>query len=636
MTLRRQMMLWIAGPALVICLVILGLAAIAQYEQSRREVERAMTRLAASYAARLDGYLREAARIADTTAQFTAADVDVPDDAVYVLLENNVRQMPLVYGSCLAFEPGTRRPAGELFAPYVFRQGDRLDRMNIDRGVYDWYGDPRFTWYTQAKELGHGVWSAPYFDTGAGGILMTTYSAPFRHAESFGGVCTVDIDLPRLRETVGREIDEQLDFVILAEDGKYIFHPDASRIMARTVFDYLEYDGRAQIVPAARQMLSDEPGAAWLDEWETNEPVGAFFAPIPSTGWTFVCRVPQANVLADVWKRTLQNAAALVGTLLLVCGAIYFVAGRIAAPISALEHGVTEVSKGDLEATIDESAPTVEIRNLATSFNRMTADLRSHVKRLAEEEAELKRMEHDLDMARQIQVGLLPTSKPDLSGYDIAGWSRSANKTGGDYYDWQALPDGRWIVSLADVSGHGIGPALVAAVCRAYARASVASNTESLDLMVERLNALLMDDMPDGRFVTFVGILLDPRQHRAQMISAGHGPLFRCLRAGCELIETDADGLPLGLVQANEYGPANEFALAPGDTVLLVTDGLFEWTNAAGEAYGLERLRRAIQKHAASPAEQMIEGLYRETQSFVGDVPQPDDVSIVVVRRETV
>ena len=106
MTLRRQMMVWIAGPALVICLLILGLAAIAQFEQSKREVERAMTRLAASYASRLDGYLREAARIADTTARFMTADVDVPDDAVYVLLENNVRQMPLVYGSCLAFEPG--------------------------------------------------------------------------------------------------------------------------------------------------------------------------------------------------------------------------------------------------------------------------------------------------------------------------------------------------------------------------------------------------------------------------------------------------------------------------------------------------------------------------------------------------
>jgi sigma-B regulation protein RsbU (phosphoserine phosphatase) len=633
MNLRRQMMVWIAGPALLICLVILGAAAIAQYEQSKREVERAMTRLAASYASRLDGHLREAARIADTTAKFLAADIDVPEDALYVLLENNVRQTPLVYGSCLAFEPGTRRPAGELFAPYVFRQGGGLARMNIDQNVYDWYRDPQFTWFTRPKELGRGVWSEPYFDTGAGGILMSTYSAPFKHDDEFGGVCTVDIDLPRLRETVGQEIDERLDFVILAGDGRYVFHPDSSRIMAKTVFDYLQSDGRAAMVPAAEQMLSQEPGAEWLDAWDTQESVGAFFAPIPSTGWTFVCRVPQANVLADVWKRTLQNAAALIGTLLLVCGAIYFVAGKIAAPITALEHGVLEVSQGDLGATIDETAPTVEIRSLAASFNRMTADLRGHVDRLAQEEAERKRIEHDLDIARQIQRGLLPTSKPDLPGYDISGWSQSANKTGGDYYDWQLLPDGRLLVSLADVSGHGIGPALVAAVCRAYARASVASHEESLDRIIGRLNGLLMNDMPDGRFVTFVGILLDPVRNRAQMISAGHGPLFRCLSAQGELIETDADGLPLGLVPDNEYGPANEFSLAPGDSVILVTDGLFEWTNAAGEAYGLERLRAAIQQLAGADADGMIQGLYRRTREFVGEVPQADDVTIVMVKR---
>ena len=100
--------------------------------------------------------------------------------------------------------------------------------------------------------------------------------------------------------------------------------------------------------------------------------------------------------------------------------------------------------------------------------------------------------------------------------------------------------------------------------------------------MVDRLNGLLVDDMPEGRFVTFAGVLLDPQSHRAQMISAGHGPLFRCVAVGGRLIESDADGLPLGLFPGNEYGPANEFALEPGDSILLVTDGLFEWTNSAG------------------------------------------------------
>lgn len=629
------MLLWIAGPTLLIYVLVLGLAAMSLHRQSKEEVERAMTRLAASYSARLDGYLREASRIAETSARVLQSGVELSDDAVYELLEENVRQLPLVYGSCLAFEPGTRRPGDELFAPYVCRSSDGLRRMNIDRSVYDWFSDPNYTWYSEPRRLERGVWSEPYFDEGAGNILMSTYSAPFWHdtRAKFGGVCTVDIDLARLNETVGREIDEKLDFVIIASDGRYVYHPDASRIMAETVFAYLDQSGRERLAPTFRAMLRGEAGAAWLDGWQTDEPVGAFYAPIDSTDWTFVARVPTSAVLRDVRRRTILGAAALVATLLLICGAIYFVAQRIAAPITQLERGVSEVSRGDLDAHIDESAPTVEIRHLAESFNQMTADLRSHVDRLAVEKAERQRIEHDLDIARQIQQGLLPTQKPEVTGYDIAGWSQSANKTGGDYFDWQVLPDGRVLVSLADVSGHGVGPALVAAVCRAYARASVASDDRDLGRMLERVNSLLAVDMPEGRFVTFVGVLLDPVKHRAQMISAGHGPLFRCVTSRGELIESGADGLPFGLIEDHEYGPANEFTMEPGDSVLLVTDGLFEWTNDAGESFGLERLRDSILAKSELSADEMIRGLYERSKAFVGELPQEDDVTIVVVRR---
>jgi serine phosphatase RsbU (regulator of sigma subunit) len=462
---------------------------------------------------------------------------------------------------------------------------------------------------------------------------MSTYSAPFQAGDEFGGVCTVDIDLPRLRETVGRELDSNLDFVIIAQNGRYVFHPDASRILDRRWLDYYDDPGRTMIAQVGKQVTSGESGAVWIDGWETDEPLGVFYARIPSTGWTFVARVPASQVLAGVHRRTVENLAALLATMLLVCGAIYLVAKRITAPITALEQGVKRVSAGDLDARINESVTTEEIRSLAHNFNHMTAELRANVERLAVEKAERQKIEYDLDIARGIQQGLLPTTRPDVADYDIAGWSQAASKTGGDYYDWQTLPDGRVLVSLADVSGHGVGPALVAAVCRAYARASVSGDEQDLSHILDRINALLAEDMPDGRFVTFVGVLLDPVRHTAQMVSAGHGPLFRCLTSRGEIVETDADGIPFGLMPDSEYGPVNEFEMAPGDSVLLVTDGLFEWPNAAGEAYGLERLRAAILKNATLTSEQMIRHLYEGANEFVGRVPQEDDVTIVVVRR---
>jgi phosphoserine phosphatase RsbU/P len=631
MPLRRQLILLIAGPALLIYILILGVAAVSQYRQSKEEVELSMTRLAASYSSRFDGKLRDAARIADSTARFLETGVQISDDLIYKLLKDNVKQTPLVYGSCLAFEPGTRRPAGELFAPYVYRGQDGLQRTNIDQSVYDWTRDPDYTWYSRPKELGRSVWSEPYFDKGAGNILMSTYSATFNASNSFGGVCTVDIDLARLRETVGKEIDETLDFVILAADGRYVYHPNPSRIMARRIGGYAAPHRRNRVVALGKQMLSGQAGGVWLDGWDSDVPMGVFYAPISSTGWIFVSRVPTEVVLSSVWNRTLQNALALVAALLLIAGCIYYVAGRIAAPIVALEHAVVDVSRGDLAACVDESASTTEVHNLAHSFNSMTADLRANVERLALEKSARQRMERDLDIARQIQRGLLPSSKPDMPGYDIAGWSRAADKTGGDYFDWQVLPDGQVLISLADVTGHGIGPALMAAVCRAYARAT--TQEKDLGRYMDRLNQLLMDDMPEGRFITFVGVLIDPKRHQVQMISAGHGPLFRCVHANGELIESGADGVPLGLIPQNEYGNATRFSLDPGDSVLLITDGLFEWSNTAGESFGLERLRNAIRDSSFVGTDEMIQRLYAQSQEFAGNVAQEDDVTIVVIRR---
>jgi sigma-B regulation protein RsbU (phosphoserine phosphatase) len=625
------MILLIAGPAVLIYILILGISAVSQYSQSKQEVEQSMTRLASSYSARFDGELREAARIAETNARFLESGITVSDEQIYALLGQAVKQTPLVYGSCLAFEPGTRRPAPELFAPYVCRAPEGLRRVNIDQSVYDWYRDPKYTWYSRPKQLAHSVWSDPYFDKGAGNILMATYSATFHVGDKFGGVWTVDIDLPQLQKTVGKSIDASLDFVIIAADGRYVFHPDASRIMDRPFLDYIDPAKRRDMTLVAKQMLSGQTGATWLDGWETDEPMGVFFAPISSTGWVFVSRIPTETVLSSVRYRTLFNGAALIATLLLIAGCIYYAARRIAAPIAALQDGVETVSRGNLDARVDESASTTEVRSLAHSFNRMTADLRANVERLAIEKGARQKMERDLDIAREIQQGLLPTSKPDVPGYEISGWSCAANKAGGDYFDWQILSDGRILISVADVAGHGIGPALVAAVCRAYARAT----TKDADLgsFLDQLNDLLVNDMPAGRFITYVGVLLDPKQNQAQMISAGHGPLFRCIHSSGALVETIADGFPLGLVPQNEYGAASQFVLEAGDSVLLVTDGLFEWPNAEGESYGLPRLRQAVASMNSGTADAVIEQLYKQTKEFAGDIPQDDDVTIVVIRR---
>lgn len=627
------MIVLIALPTLIIYSVVIGLTALYMYRMSRAAVDREMTRLASNYAARFDGHLHEAARIAETTARMMETAPGISDDQVFDLLARNVEQTVLVYGSCMAFEPRTRKPADTLFAPYVCRSGDDgLRRMVIDESVYDWYRDPRFTWYSRPKALGKGVWSDPYFDEGAGGILMSTYSAPFKRNGSFGGVNTVDIDLPRLRSTVGRDFDQDLDFVILTSEGRFVYDADVTRIMSKTIFEIAREAGNPALESLGGEIVAGRPGVATIDRWDARRKQLVFYAPIRSANWVFACRVPEAVVLADVRSRAAWSAAALALTLGLIIGCIYFVSRRIGRPITRLRDKVLEVASGNLDARVEDTAHAEEIRDLAHSFNRMTGDLRAHVDRLKAETSARERIERDLEIAHDIQRDLLPMTKPDLAAHEIVGWSQPADQTGGDYYDWQTLPDGRIIITLADVSGHGIGPALVTAVCRAYARASFATMHQFAPV-VDQLNDLLAADLRDGRFVTLAAALIDPRSEKVELISAGHGPFLHYVASEHGLIEIEPTNVPLGVMPGARYEPAVERHLARGDFLLLLTDGFHEWANPQGELFGTERLHDTIRELARLPGQQLIAELYRRVRQFAHPAAQGDDVTAVFVKR---
>jgi serine phosphatase RsbU (regulator of sigma subunit) len=250
----------------------------------------------------------------------------------------------------------------------------------------------------------------------------------------------------------------------------------------------------------------------------------------------------------------------------------------------------------------------------------------------AEHRARIAEFEHDLGIARSIQQGLLPKTPPRIDGYDIAGWNRPADETGGDYYDWQQLADGRVAVTVADVTGHGIGPALGMAACRAYARAGLAVEGNLRDFL-GRLNRLLYEDLPPEKFVTMATGVLNPRDATFDLISAGHGPLLFYSAADDCFRSTDAQGPPLGLLPQFPYGCPNSLKFAPGDILVWITDGFIEWTNAKDEDFGEKRLTEVIRANRDKSAAAIILELYDAVVKFTGSTRQPDDLTALVVKR---
>ena len=172
--------------------------------------------------------------------------------------------------------------------------------------------------------------------------------------------------------------------------------------------------------------------------------------------------------------------------------------------------------------------------------------IRTHVIVALDEARGLAKLEQDLSLARAIQQGLLPKAAPMIDGFDINGWNKPADETGGDYFDWQQLADGRLAVMIADVTGHGIGPAIGMAGCRAYARAGFAAVTDLRRFLIH-INDLLHDDLPADKFVTMAAGLLSPREATLDLISAGHGPLLFYSSQEDRFSRYDPQGPPLGV-----------------------------------------------------------------------------------------
>jgi serine phosphatase RsbU (regulator of sigma subunit) len=265
----------------------------------------------------------------------------------------------------------------------------------------------------------------------------------------------------------------------------------------------------------------------------------------------------------------------------------------------------------------------------------VAGEIRKHVDAAlheAEARLQVQRLEHDLDVARTIQQSLLPVSMPVIAGFDIAAWNQPADQTGGDYYDWQPLPDGRVLVALADVTGHGIGPALLAAVCRAYARTNFTVDDGLLDAMT-RINASLSGDLKEGRFVTFVAAICTPGNSRVELLSAGHGPLFFYTLRHDRFDAMKAHGMPLGISSSLVTDPPQVLELDLGDMLVLATDGFFEWENAQGEQFGVARLEATIRASRERPASEIIATLYSAVIAFSQGTPQKDDLTAIIIKR---
>ncbi len=249
---------------------------------------------------------------------------------------------------------------------------------------------------------------------------------------------------------------------------------------------------------------------------------------------------------------------------------------------------------------------------------------------LLQRDRERQRLLHDLELARTIQLGLLPKTVPETGAWSFAAWQRSCDATGGDYHDFIAGPDGAIDAVIGDVSGHGIAAAMLMSTARAFLLA-LHQHEHDPAALVGRLNGLLSADMADDAFMTMVLARFQPDGGIAY-VSAGHDPPLVLRRTAATWDALESTGLALGMLDETTYDLARIAPLARGDIVVLLTDGIVEaHVPPVRDLFGNDRLRAAIA--GASGAAAVRDAVVAAVDLWLGGRPQHDDMSLIVAER---
>lgn len=601
----------------------------------QKETEEKAISLAVGTANRIETVQRGVEKVVRASAS-RIEDGERSPERVRLILARAVRENPEIFGAAFAYAPESTSGGARRAAPSVYRSGERLAFKDLGAGRYRY---DVWDWYTLPRDLERPVWSEPYFDEGLGGALMVAYSVPVFGGSGGGrkciGVVTCEVTLDWLTELLHsiRFADTGYAFLV-SRTGTYICHPRKDFVVRETLFSAAEANHRPELRVVARRMISGESGYIPLRNLVSREPSRMAFAPVPSTGWSVSIIVTDAELLAPVVS--LSRSVALVGIagfalLLLVT---LLISRSITRPLRELDAATGILAKGDLDAPLPAIRGNDEVAHLSRSFSHMRTELKRSMEELRATTAAKQKIESELEIARSIQMSLVPRTFPafpDRPEFDLYAELHPARAIGGDFYDFFMLDRHRICLAIGDVSDKGIPAALFMAVVRTFLKA-IWRDEESPAATLRRLNDELALDNDSTMFVTLLCAVVDLRDGSMQYACGGHNLPFLISPDGRVQRMKRLKGVPVGAMEEMLFEEGAE-RLRPGDVFFLYTDGATEAMNVKGELFGDDRLETELRRCAGtSGMKELARGIREAVESFADGVEQSDDLTLVAFR----
>ncbi len=248
---------------------------------------------------------------------------------------------------------------------------------------------------------------------------------------------------------------------------------------------------------------------------------------------------------------------------------------------------------------------------------------------------EKKRLDHDLEIARDIQRILLPAEAPAINGFQISGINVPARQVSGDYFDYIRVDEGRLGVAIADVSGKGVPASLIMAICRSVLRAEAAGNPSPADVL-RKVNRQLYPDIKEDMFISMAYLILDHERDGVTLARGGHDAPLLYKRQLQSVTPIKSPGMVLGIDSGNVFDRLTaDFAvpLERDDCLVLYTDGVTEALNTEGDEFGLERTIEAVRASVTDGAQAIVKRVIDDVRNFTGSNPQNDDITLIAIRK---
>ena len=549
------------------------------------------------------------------------------DDFLLQSLFNARRTIPQIIAMVVAYEPGMgpETPEGEYMRLARFEKGESklIDGAN--------YQDKE--WYTSIKKSKTSRWQEPFI-----GDFITEpiaiYTVPiFKTNETgekvFAGVLAVDMSIDFLKDEVSS---------IPVSNSGYAMITTANNIAVAYPKKIAEGKRNQDIVIKERRGLKDfdfdrrvrDTCGLFIGTVAGGEESAIYYTTIHSNDWTFMVVWPIQKYRED--QRAMRSLFLLMalGGYGVIFVIILLISFRVAKPLKDLAIAARKLGHGNFDVAIPHITGHDEVAEFAWAFSNMLTELKDNI----EKQKDMKRIERELDLARNIQLSMLPGEERDENSdddrHELAPFLMPAKEVGGDFYDFFKIDNDHLCVVIGDVSGKGVAAALFMMVARIILR-TMTKNLKSVVDAFNKTNYALAKRNKLDMFVTVWAGIIDLRTGHIDFASAGHNPpVVRHEDGSVEFIPSKA-GLVMAAMEETVYKPQT-FDMKKGDMLFLYTDGVTEATNSENKLFGDHRLLDAVRKCADLNTVNTCIFVKNEIDKFVQDVPQFDDITMLAIK----